>query len=846
MTDFNDLLQSAEQLTSEFDRFHPTVPEHGSGSDLPRVERNLRQLMDVGSQLYSKTAVGAAGSGGQAIGSQDVKASVLLGSKGVDLPTMANALDSLATQASKGTGFEASDLGARDTDVAGFLKGEREAAILSVLEETRKETFEAAEKLHWESSLNQWEKTKKQILDDLTGNCNYRFAASPFGGIFRSSNFLSFFSPFSDEPQDISTTVNLMSETSLVHHNITRTSTLNHLEMTYANQVANYNEKAAKGGLKPDPVVAFSSPFTEEKDQEAHALWSMVSSVTDGLEGPSSKSVVAKAKSYLEKSFLKHVRSVVYSNLRDAQLGGIPGTFRLVKSYLNVRLVPDAPGLEDGTVWPMVYYCLRCGDVSAAVQSCEEAGPGLAEMAKLLSQVQCSPDGRLNPHEENVVRIAYKRSGRSTTDPYKRAVHCVLGACDPDDEHGEIATSLDDYLWIKLSQIRDEEEGLTLEKLQHLMLEEYGEGHFKAFEQPVLYFQVLFLTGQFEAAVDFLFRVERLRSHGVHIGLGLFEKKLLRLPENIQAALLTSTAKAARLNVARMVMLYARKFEATDPKEALNYFYFLREMRTNGKGNLFTACVSELVLESREFDLLVGRILPDGSRMPGLIDRYQEDINGEVNVQNIIKTVAEDSERKGMFEDSIKLYDLAKMHEKVVELLNKLLGQVATQPSILESRRDRLQRMAVEIAKRYSTVGHAASKDPTAAFFLLLDLMTFFDAFHAKKYDDALNIIARIRIVPLDQKDIDHMVSTFRLLVDEVRRNIPDVLLATMNILYNNFETLKNSASGVAGKDFGGKGAQLQKLRDEAKALITFAGIIPYRMPGDTNARLVQMEVLMN
>lgn len=31
-----------------------------------------------------------------------------------------------------------------------------------------------------------------------------------------------------------------------------------------------------------------------------------------------------------------------------------------------------------------------------------------------------------------------------------------------------------------------------------------------------------------------------------------------------------------RLNFARLVMMYTRKFEATDPREALQYFYFLR------------------------------------------------------------------------------------------------------------------------------------------------------------------------------------------------------------------------------------------------------------------------------
>lgn len=51
------------------------------------------------------------------------------------------------------------------------------------------------------------------------------------------------------------------------------------------------------------------------------------------------------------------------------------------------------------------------------------------------------------------LKVSYRRSVQTTTDPYKRAVHCILGACDPNDEHSEVATSIDDYLWIKLSQV---------------------------------------------------------------------------------------------------------------------------------------------------------------------------------------------------------------------------------------------------------------------------------------------------------------------------------------------------------------------------------------------------------
>ena len=54
-----------------------------------------------------------------------------------------------------------------------------------------------------------------------------------------------------------------------------------------------------------------------------------------------------------------------------------------------------------------------------------------------------------------------------------------------------------------------------------------GESHFTVNQQPFLYFQVLFLTAQFEAAIAFLFRMERLRCHAVHVALVLFELKLL-------------------------------------------------------------------------------------------------------------------------------------------------------------------------------------------------------------------------------------------------------------------------------------------------------------------------------
>ena len=84
------------------------------------------------------------------------------------------------------------------------------------------------------------------------------------------------------------------------------------------------------------------------------------------------------------------------------------------------------------------------------------------------------------------------------------------------------------------------------------------------------------------------------------------------------------------------------------------------ELATKGmKGpegkDLFNTCVSELVMETREFEMLLGKIQPDGSRKLGCVDKFQKDM------AEVIGFVAAEAERRGLSEDSIRLYDLAKV-----------------------------------------------------------------------------------------------------------------------------------------------------------------------------------------
>lgn len=107
--------------------------------------------------------------------------------------------------------------------------------------------------------------------------------------------------------------------------------------------------------------------------------------------------------------------------------------------------------------------------------------------------------GQVNAKIELQIRMQYKRQVRNATDPFKRAVYCIVGCCDVQEQHPEVAKSSDDFLWIQLSLIRvgvendDNSEFLTYAELQNLIIEQYGEKHFNATEQPHLYFQVILI-----------------------------------------------------------------------------------------------------------------------------------------------------------------------------------------------------------------------------------------------------------------------------------------------------------------------------------------------------------------
>ena len=81
---------------------------------------------------------------------------------------------------------------------------------------------------------------------------------------------------------------------------------------------------------------------------------------------------VNQSLSYLEHCFKELLQNTVNANLKQAKVGGAPGTLPLVTGFLRLKESAKYHTSSEETfddkqpLWPTIYLCLRCGDLEAA------------------------------------------------------------------------------------------------------------------------------------------------------------------------------------------------------------------------------------------------------------------------------------------------------------------------------------------------------------------------------------------------------------------------------------------------------------------------------------------------
>ncbi|EDX01629.1 nuclear pore complex protein Nup93-1 [Drosophila yakuba] len=823
--DLVELLQQAQRLTNETK----------IDTEVPGVERTMSQVLQATQEFHSRVTQ---------TGTNDLQAHILLGSKGVDLPKLTQKLETLSARQS----FEPLDP-VTDTDVHGYLKNERENAILSVIDETNRSIFESVERQKWRCVYSEWGEEKESLLNALVG---------PNQQDFPDVQRQMVPTAMADEP--------------------TPYSRLNVHQQLYAEQITIYNESHIQGIQRPNLVSTFAHLAREFFDDDLVAeMWNVLESMS--AVTPLSRSIdpiknrqtaphfVHQARTYLEGRYKTYMKQFIDTNLILARLGGIPNVYHLVRSYVAVTFQRPQSlyGLLDVNngrpLWPLVYYSMRSGDMDAAAMYLKESGT-CPDLLKLMTLRKNGEAGTSMAKLEGQLKLEFNNKLHDCTDPYKKAVYVILLACDPHFTHVELMRSIDDFLWMQLSILRRQDqrdyniEQLTYSGLQSLILEKYGENYFNAREKAPLYFQVLALTGQFEAAIEFLARTEKNRAHAVHMAIALNEISMLGAPRSVKQPLLSSEPEdptpMKRLNLVRLIVMYAKCFEQTDTKQALQYYYLLRHFKSEDGTNAMLTCVCDMLVENCSDPMLE---LVFGVEDVEKSFRYTGGIFAEFHTLDCDKyslaaMVGDELSKRSNYESAIKLYFIAGQLGKALRLLCSLLVQVVHQPPQSESMRERLgvviERLDAALPERKTEV----EMHVILTYTVLTQVMEFFDLYHAGGSRLALKILAINRLIPVSSSEVDECVTNLKRMGPEIIKVLPDILLAAMDIVYQGYVKLKGSSD--TGSVFDdetkseNKEAAIRHLRDRAKALTNMAASVPYRMPSTTNQRLVQLEILMH
>ncbi|VVC33138.1 Nucleoporin interacting component Nup93/Nic96 [Cinara cedri] len=801
-TDWSSLTMTAEKLQAN------AITDTG----MPSVTRNIRQLLDAAENLWTKVGVPGI----------EAQGNVFLCSRGVDAPQVPKQLEKLNSTVTLDTLDPKPDM-----DVDSFVKNEVQNAILSLIESVKKSNEDFLDERQKDTVNKNWKNKKINIINSFPGYM-------PNSSISGSNHTMPSITKFNST-------------------NFGLNAHLDQTELVYAKHLCEYNQHVENHGVQTDILQSFTTAAEIAHDDRVNEMWKIVKCMSQIVPEHGSNrtrnsvtnqnSMISNARSYLEQRYIVFMKSYVKSHLSKAKLGGIPGTYPLVRSFVSVYINqysnPSQLFYDGLPFWPLLYYLIRCGDLESVVRVLEKNN----QDPELLNVFICIKN---NHQYANLNNHGFTSSmAWDSNDPFKRVIYSLVAAIDVTSKHSDVVKTTDDYLWLKLCQVRNDKDKFTYPVLQSTILEEYKDQFSEV--QPMSYFQLLFLTGQFESAIQFIFRHPKLRSHAIHVAIVLNEMGLLHLPDDFDEPILSKdNNEITRLNLVRMMKIYCANFENQDLKMAFNYYYCLRNTESEGI-TLFISCVADLVIETEEYDKMFGYLKPDGKKQNGILDSFT--VSDTVKM-DIIRTTATLAEQKCDLEVAAKLYELVGKYDKVIELANIMLSRII-QPDTYSSL-DKTPNMKNKVfdyvellSQRLIGIEINVSDEAIFTFNLLKSVFVFFEQYYNHKYTKAFDVLQTIGLVPLSVDQVEERLIAFKKYNELILRIVPGVLTATMNMLYSQYSDIKKEETKKHIRDPEQRQAQLEYIREKARAITSFTGRVPFQINSEVINHLVQTEILL-
>ncbi|EGV65859.1 NIC-domain-containing protein [Yamadazyma tenuis ATCC 10573] len=605
--------------------------------------------------------------------------------------------------------------------------------------------------------------------------------------------------------------------------------------------------------------------------------------------------VIKKSKSYLEEQFYQYMDEI-YNKDKDKQNFLPPNNTNKVKFFINKIIVKNNKNFNEKTlkvngtpIWALIYYMLRSGLYSEALEMVLSNRELFEKFDKNfpLYLKKFLENGKFKlPHDLNDRfvsefnhQFAFVNDDlKNLYDPYKYSVYKIIGKCDLSKRTLPplLNLSIEDWLWFHLAIVNETSsssdliyEKYTLENLQKQVIS-MGAKKLNSSSNNPMYLKCLAMVGLYELAIQYTFEFLS-EIDAVHLAIGLNYYGLLKVSSNInkdELIYLNPNRNEYEVNFPRLLGSFTRAFKISDPKVACQYLILISISKGGNSKEDISQChaaLRELILLSREFNLLLGQLdANNGEKISGLLENQREliklsDIQDFYN--KIIELSAKKCEEEGRVFDSLLLYQLCQEYDTVLSIINRILSELIATTELDESliksgnyevtgEKDTIENNIVLLSKHIvntfsnnSNILSKTNKSYKNTSDLLLAIISVRESFLAKNFNQVLLDIENLHLIPINPKS--DLIETRKLadyvqnsLDNSILKVIPSLLLMTMtSISQINYQILTKSFKSLANQN-----EEISRLKAMAKNCMVFAGIIQYKMPRETYSVLVQLE----
>ncbi|KAL7533165.1 hypothetical protein ACHAXR_005077, partial [Thalassiosira sp. AJA248-18] len=344
-------------------------------------------------------------------------------------------------------------------------------------------------------------------------------------------------------------------------------------------------------------------------------------------------------------------------------------------------------------------------------------------------------------------------------------------------------------------------------------------------------------------------------------GLGLLQATHLGVAMNVAGYSIGDFTLEEQANSSNSTLLpmlvasYSATLQVFDAAAALKYLVLLSD-----KGKFVKDQVQRLMLETRQYEILAGKIEPNGTRSNGALDAHFS----RKEVSTLLVDAANHAVRVGKPADAAELLVLSGRFGALFSLMNRELASYLNASPNTEdfAKRQFWFNAASQFHAHHLDQGKTYVQNNLDAegnmalgntFQLLMNLVVFFDRCRDQQWEGAWVLMDNLKLIPKTEAEMTAKVEAFRALDSCVRQVFHHIVLATMEALCHLFRNLKQSGGRISDAGSGGGlsiyqnntiDQGLNEFRNRTRLLVTFARLLNLPSLGDvdTYVRISQLE----